>query len=150
VSLSYPKKDKRGRMSIAGRFIVVLLSILFLAISAEAEFLAQKSDSKKSFSGSDRKKKNDDETMADFEFLRLVTAFADNYAFRLTQSSVTLKKGLKNNTDRLAAFNIIINAIHAAYEINMSSNSFIAIMDMTATVNATRLINRLTETIRRI
>ncbi|MGD8293362.1 MAG: hypothetical protein PVF37_16750 [Desulfobacterales bacterium] len=142
MSLGYYKKEKRIRirLSIAGRFIVVVLSILFLTGSAGAEMLAKKSDSRKSLTGSDRKKKKkDDESVTNFELLPLVTAFADNYAARVTQSNLMLQKRLKNNTDRLAAFNMMIQGIQAAYNISVEPNSVIAILDMTVMVTLQRM-----------
>ena len=141
MSLSNHKKDKR-RTNIASLFIVVFLSILFLTSSTEAELLAKKSDSRKSLTGSDRKKKKKyDESMTNLALLPLVTAFADNYDVRMTQSSVMLQKGLKNNPDRLAAFNIMIQSIQAAYNISIKPNSAIAILDMTVMVTLSSILH---------
>ena len=140
MTLRHKKNGKRRRINLAGRLLVVLLPILFLTGFAEAEVVAKQSGSTKSKLGSDyRKQKKGDGSISRSTLLPVVTAFADSYAARLTQSNMILQNRLKNNADRFAVHNMMVQSIATAYDISTAPNSVTAILDMTVMVTLQRM-----------
>ena len=138
--LKHQKIINRSRIAIACKLLVFFLSILFLIDLAETEILAQQTGLKKTLSGSDRQKqKKDAESKSQSAYLPVITVFADNYASKLLQSNTILQNRLKNNADRLDAFNMTVQNIKAAYDIALMPNSFAAILDMTVMVTLQRI-----------
>ncbi|MBT8369904.1 MAG: hypothetical protein KJO34_03010 [Deltaproteobacteria bacterium] len=125
---------------MVGKLPVIMFSIIFLAGPAASEVLAKQSGSSKSQFGSNRQKqKKADKTRKQLELLPLVTAYADNYAARLFQSTLNFQDRLKNNADRLASYYITIQSVRAAYDISVGSNSVIAVLDLTVMVTLQRM-----------
>ena len=114
--------------------------LAFLTGSAEAEIVAQKTGPIKSLFKSDSKQQEKDvATLSETELRAVIRAFADSYAAQITQSNIILQNRLANPRDRLAAHEMMVQSITAAYDIAVSPSSAVAILDMTVMVTLQRM-----------
>jgi len=123
-------------------FLGAVLFFTFFPISSSgSESVAQKDDSIIPLSELDRNRREADaKTITELELFPVVTAFADSYASRIMQSNINLQKKLTKASDRMAAYNIMVQSLTAAYDIAASPSSTIAILDMTVMVTLERIV----------
>ena len=106
----------------------------------EAEIVAQKSGPIRSLFKSDSKETKEElAELADAELLAIVTGFADSYAARITQVNLILQRRLADPEKRLAAYNMMVQSLTAAYDIAVTPNSATAVLDMTVMVTLQRI-----------
>ena len=116
-----------------GKLLVIMLSILFVTGPTGSEVLASR------LFGSDHQEEKEEESIERLELLSIVTAYADNYNGKLTQSTLDFQNRLKNNQDRLASFFIAMQSARAAYDISIGPNSTLAVLDLTVMVTLQRM-----------
>ena len=107
-----------------GKLLVIMLSILFVTGPTGSEVLASRL-----FGSDHQEEKEEDESIERLELLSIVTAYADNYNGKLTQSTLDFQNRLKNNQDRLASFFIAMQSARAAYDISIGPNSTLAVFN---------------------
>lgn len=106
----------------------------------ETEIVAQKSGPIRSLFKSDSKEPKEElAELTDAELLAIMTGFADGYAARITQSNLILQRRLSDPEKRLAAYNMMVQSLTAAYDIAVTPNSATAILDMTVMVTLQRM-----------
>ena len=108
--------------------------------SAQAEIVAQKSGPIRSIFKSDKQKQKEDvAVLSETQLQAIVTAFADSYAARITQSNIILQQRLASPRDRLAAQDMMVQSLTAAYDIAVTPAPAVAILDMTVMVTLQRM-----------